>query len=384
MEEDGRWREEVSARVADMLRREPVPPAEILEYCCAILDEAVRNQRPDSAGSHTAQRYGFDLFARADPWVRAGAGGAAGAVQEALPENSLPLRSLQPGYPKYDARSQRYVDRYEGREPPGEVMTDKRDERVADLARKMAEAKPPSRAAAQGTHIGGGYSRSLPMHQGRFKRITLRPTNLAAWAAVKAVVPDLATAVECTILNFPAREATPQGAEGTVDVGRKADEDLSNTAQRTMVPKAVPKFVDPQKVDLIFTPFALMVSIEKQAHGQQSGPGASTGGQQPARAPGGGGGDSTSVGASLSGQPSVDAGGQLFRKVTLPPEVANLLKDLEGEIFYDWHPDSFSRTAGRLYAPDGETSTNVVEKRIAEQRAEKAKRVAGKGVDWAY
>lgn len=318
----------MQARISNLLRREPVPPAALLEHCCAILDSAMRTQNPGVAAASSAPR-----FARLD------AGDAADAAADVEPEpyygSSLPLRSLQPGYPNYDARSRALIDHYStvAQPRPAPVLpVDERRAKIDALAKSMEDAAPNAQARRIGTQIGGGYSRTQPLHQARYKRITIRPSDVAAWAMLRQMVPELAAATELTIANFPA----PSGGEAdAVDLNRAPDANLGNTSQRTREVKKVPPFADPQRVDLTFL-----------------------------------------TGASAN---------PFYRRLTLPAVLANLIKDMDGEVLYDWHTDSFTRTASGVYAGEnGEPSVKVVERRLEQQRLEKQNRVTGADVDWRY
>lgn len=313
---EGGWDDDVRARLSELLRREPVPPAELLEHCCAILDEALRSQSP-SAGPES------DAAAVPLAFRRLGEKAAMPAVaDEAEMEYgaSLPLRSLQPGYAKqYDARSQVFVDQYieaaslTAARPP---IVDMRKAKIDAFAKLTEEARPPpqSQAALTGTYIGGGYSRSQPLHQKRFKRITVRPANAAAWGMLKYLVPELQAASEVTIVNFPAPLV---GAKDAVDPSRRIKGDA---------PPVVPNFAEPQKVELQFS----TASSAKPFH----------------------------------------------RRITLEPNVANLIKDMDGEVVYDWHKDSFTRTAVGVYAGEnGDPRVNQIEARLRKQQLEKAARL---------
>ncbi|KAG8471274.1 hypothetical protein KFE25_009695 [Diacronema lutheri] len=303
------WSDEVRARVSELLRREPVPPAEVLEHCCAILDEAARAQQPSESDASVPPLAQFRRM-----------GLSAAAAPAAAPDveygSSLPLRSLQPGYPKYDARSQAFVDRYTavaaaGPAPPPHA--DVRRSKIDAFASLTAAKQPQALDARIGTHVGGGYLRSQPLHQARFKRITVRRANVAAWAVLQTFVPELAHAAELTVLNFPVPKPNDTDAAGA-----------ARTSAGDVPP--MPPFAEAQRVELSFVEGA-------------------------------------------SRRPS-------YRRLTLPPEVANLLKDMDGEVFYDWHADSFTRVAaGRYGGENAEYDVNLIEKRLQAQHAEKGKRV---------
>jgi hypothetical protein len=329
------WTEELAARVSSLLRREPVPPAALLEHCCAVLDEALRLQRPGSTGIEAPPT----RFARLDDRLLANEEQEAEDEPEPHFGNSLPLRSLQPGYPKYDARSRVFVDRYQAGAgtSPTAMPVDVRQAKIERFVAALEGAEPPPHARRAGTQIGGGYSRTKPLHQARYKRITIRPTDVAAWGMLRSLIPELGTATELTISNFPAPGGQPKDA---VDAGRGPDADLTNTAQRTLKaqPEAVSQFTEPRKIELTFL-----------------------------KAP----------------TPTQPAAQPFYRKLTLQPDVLNLLKDMDGELFYDWHTDSFSRTANGVYGGEnGDQSVSVIERRLEQQRAERAQRVKGALQGW--
>lgn len=318
---DGGFDEEVRLRVSELLRLEPVPPAELLEHCCAVLDEAMRSQGQQRGGG------GMQFKRMGERAAPPDAARAAPPARAPEPEYgaSLPLRSLQPGFANYDARSQAYVDMFvaaeSGAADARAPIVDKRRAKIDAFAALMSEAKPPASAARAGTQIGGGYSRSQPLHQRRCKRITVRPEHEAAWGVLRHLVPELRGASEVTITNFPAPAPKVRGA---VDASRRPDEDA---------PHVVPAFVDPQRVDLTFM-------------------------------------------TAASPNP-------WYRKVTLEPGAANLLKDMDGELAYEWHGASFTRTATGVYGESGDPNVKPIEQRLQRQQLEKGGRV-GDGTDWRF
>ncbi|KAJ1618614.1 hypothetical protein T492DRAFT_1091433 [Pavlovales sp. CCMP2436] len=318
------WRDEVRARVSGLLRREPVPPAELLEHCCAILDEAMRTQEPVAAGGgdHAPPM----RFRRLDDEEDK----PAKPTEEVDYGMSLPLRSLQPGYPRYDARSQSLVDQYARAQSAQPAPVNARQIQIDTLCKAMENARPSDHARRQGTKIGGGFSTTTPLDQTRYKRITLTPVAVAAWAMMKTLVPELAGAQQLTIHNFPAlgggagKDAV-QKREGWT----KTDEaGLKKTAEER--PKS---FAEPVQVSLSFV-------------------------------------------TPASAKPA-------YRKVTLATGIANLLKDSEGELFYDYHPDAFTRTAAALRAGDGEPGGNIIQRRLEAQEAERSARIGDKE-SWRY
>lgn len=336
---DDRLRDEVVARVSALLRRESVPPVELLEQCCAILDGSLREARPGSAGSETAGRFGFSRPGPSGAAAEQASAPAAPAAQEEVFYASLPLRSLQPGYPQYDTRSLPFVERY----APGAAREwqanaaydDARRNKIDALAERMERMGPApgSGAAALGTKIGGGFSHTRPMHMQRYKTLVVRSTDLRAWAELRQLMPELSRATECTVRNFPAPASEP---DDPVAAGRAPDAELGNTAARTRRPAADggPKpFATPVTVELLF----------KLS----------------------GGGDK-----------------EHYRKLTLQPAVADLLLEFDGDACYNWHPKSFATTAKAMYATENSgANMNVIERRLAMQDAERQRRV-GDRAEW--
>lgn len=346
---DTRWRIEVTARVLTLLRREPVPPAQVLAQCVLILDEATRSQRGEGEGEGgLAEEIRLAVEKTA---IAPGRGAEAAAVAadgagkentQGLPVTSLTVPSMRRDEIRLDERSQRLVRWYEGLSQPNGrdpgAPSDVRQTQLASFQARMESYPPPEDLVRQGTTIGGTFSRTRPMHMQRYKRISVsEATHPEAWAALVDLVPELEGASEATIPNFPAPTEDPDDA---VDIGRTADANLSDTSTRAKARKPLAPFTDDQRVDLRFS----------RRPGQK----------------------------------------EQLRHLTLRPGVANLFREVDGERFYDWHAKSYREMAGRLYnepvlpeagdgpqagAQKGPDKASVAERRLEAQRAEKAKRI---------